>query len=365
MALKITPGIVRYDGENRAPLLEEALAVLDRGGVVAAPTDTVYGLLGRADRPEAVRKIYRLKGRDRRKPLVLMAAGSADDLIAEPSEIYRRLSRRFWPGGLTLVVGASPRVKGWGLDSQGTTGIRCPADSFLEDLIQRAGVPLASTSANRSGQPECFTAREVLQSLKTPPDLLIDGGQRPPAQPSTVLDISRHPPVILRKGAITRAAIEDCCQARVRLANIRVLFVCTGNTCRSPMAEGWLKQRLPKNWRGRIVVESAGTSALPGLPAAENARLAVRARGGDISSHRSQPLSRDLIASADIVVAMEEHHRQAVLDLWPGAEAIMMDEAGVPDPIGGDRAEYDRTLEAIAKGMPRVLKWIEERLYIS
>jgi len=357
------PQIVRYDGENQAPFLKEALAVLDQGGVVAAPTDTVYGLLARADRPEAIKEIYRLKGRDYRKPLVLLAV-EADALVAEPSEIYQRLSRGLWPGGLTLVVRASPQVKDWGLDSRGTVGLRCPADDFLRNLIQAAGIPLASTSANRSGQPECYSAGEVLKNLKAAPDLLIEGGQRRRLRPSTVLDISRHPPVILRKGTVERSEIEACGLTRVLLDRIRVLFVCTGNTCRSPMAEGWLRHRLPRSWRNRVEVESAGTRAMPGLPATENARLAAKAKGFDISGHRSQPLSQDIIASADIVVAMEEQHRKAVLELWPGAEAMLMSEAGVPDPIGGDRQDYDRTLQAIEKGMPRVIKWIEERLYL-
>jgi protein-tyrosine-phosphatase len=142
----------------------------------------------------------------------------------------------------------------------------------------------------------------------------------------------------------------------------RVVFVCAGNTCRSPMAEGWLRSQLPKEWRGRVTVESCGTGALPDMPATETAQRAARNSGFDISRHRSQPLSRDLIDEADLIVAMEERHRQSVAALATGAHAILLSPDGVPDPIGGGLDDYLDTIGLIKQEMPDVIAQLRELL---
>jgi L-threonylcarbamoyladenylate synthase len=166
-----------------------AAGILRAGGVVAFPTDTVYGLGGATD--AAVRRIYELKGRAQEKPLVLMGA-DVESLMdrVQMSPIALRYMRRFWPGPLTLVLRSSG----------GSVGVRVPDLGLARDLLRASG-PLWTTSANRSGYPDTMSADEVAAEL---PDLdaVLDGGRAPGDVPSTVLDLSGPRPVVLREGAI-------------------------------------------------------------------------------------------------------------------------------------------------------------------
>jgi len=166
-----------------------AAQILRDGGVVAFPTDTVYGLAAVTD--AAVRRIYELKGRDEGKPLVLMAAepeAFGDRIRLSP--VALRYMRRFWPGPLTLVLAAGGA----------TVGVRVPAHALALALLRASG-PAWTTSANRSGFPDMTTADEVTAELPGV-DAVLDGGRAPGGTPSTVLDLTGPRPVVLREGAI-------------------------------------------------------------------------------------------------------------------------------------------------------------------
>lgn len=353
-------------GQPDSFAIGRALEIINRDGVIAFPTDTVYGLGCRADSRKGVKNIYKLKGREFTKPLILF--------IHSPEELHKystnissqamKLINSYWPGPLTLIVKASEEIKKWKLDKAGNVGIRMPNEPNLLEIIKQAGVPLATTSANRSGWGDAFSPQEISESLSKPTDLLLDGGTIVRHKPSTVLDVSKDIPLIIRKGAVSLNAIQEKIGQKVKLQNVMVLFVCTGNTCRSPMAEGYLRHILPGGWEKTVTVRSCGTSAVAGIPAMNCAQQAAEANGFNLRHHVSTACTTDLLERADLIIAMEERHRQDVKRLVPDREVKLLAVDGVSDPIGGTLNDYLATLKLIKKEMPDIIQSIKELLYI-
>lgn len=191
-------------------------AALAAGELVAFPTETVYGLGADGTNPRAVANIYLVKGRPPDNPLILhvVDAAAAQEVARVWPDDARRLADRLWPGPLTLVVPARPtvpRVVRGGLD---TVAVRCPSHPLARRLLAAAGLPVAAPSANRSGQPSPTTADAVARALggADVPDVgvwLVDGGPSPIGVESTVVDVSRARPVLLRPGGLSREAIEQ------------------------------------------------------------------------------------------------------------------------------------------------------------
>ncbi len=190
------------------PASEEAIGVavriLAEGGLVAFPTDTVYGVGAHAFQSDAVERIYTAKFRPRDKAIPILLA-QADDLalVAEGiTETAWLLAERFWPGGLTLVLPKRANVPDVVSAGGPTVAVRVPDHPVPLALIAALGAPLAATSANLSGHPSPVTAQEVEAKLGGRIELILDGGRCPGGVPSTVLDLTTDPPAILRAGAI-------------------------------------------------------------------------------------------------------------------------------------------------------------------
>jgi len=181
-----------------------AAEALRRGEVVAFPTDTVYGVGAALFHEGAIRALYEIKGRPEAKAIPLLLADPADlgCVAASVPPLAERLIRRYWPGGLTLVVEARPELPEVLLAGGRTVAVRVPDHPIARALIRAVGVPLATTSANRSGEPEALTAAEVIGQLGRGVRWVLDGGRSPGGKPSTVVDLSTDPPVIRRVGAI-------------------------------------------------------------------------------------------------------------------------------------------------------------------
>lgn len=199
--------IVVRAGEKDA--IGRAVAVLQAGGLVAFPTDTVYGLAALPSNPDAVAHIYQVKGRSTTNPIALLLSGveSVPRFAELPAAAYP-LAHRFWPGALTLVLRKTAAVRAE-ISAGPTVGVRIPDLAFARDLIRAAGGALAVTSANLSGEPAAFTAEEALEQLGGRIELLIDGGRCTGGIPSTVLDCTVWPPVVLRHGAVHESAIRE------------------------------------------------------------------------------------------------------------------------------------------------------------
>jgi len=197
--------------------LAEAIAVLKGSGLVAYPSDTVYGLGAAASDERAVARVFAAKGRLSEKALSLLLADVEDmvPLCADVPPAAKLLAERFWPGPLTLVLRRLPAFQSAALGGGDNVALRGPDHLFLRELIRALGEPITGTSANRSGRPSCRTAREVRRQLGSAVDLIIDGGPSRAGPESTVIDITPEQATMLRGGAIPRSEVERV----VRLAS--------------------------------------------------------------------------------------------------------------------------------------------------
>lgn len=183
--------------------LDEVVAALEAGEVVAIPTDTVYGLAARADLPAAVLAMIALKSREPGQPIAVLFDDITDiEPYARATDAFDRLSQH-WPGPLTLVTEARPgAVEGLAVADDGTIGVRQPDDALTRRVLRAAGGVLAVSSANRSGQPAATSADEVA-AVFGEHLLILDGGPRRTLAASTVVDVTSESPRILREGPLT------------------------------------------------------------------------------------------------------------------------------------------------------------------
>jgi L-threonylcarbamoyladenylate synthase len=204
-----SPAIMKTERLNAsAPnAISHTVDVLQEGGVVAFPTDTVYGIAALAFVPENVERLYAVKGRENTKAIAILIASEYElnKIASKPSPAALRLAARFWPGPLTLVVPRSPAVPEV-LSKGPSIGVRVPDHEVALGILSATG-PLGVTSANLSGLGNTRTADEVLAQLEGRIHLVVDGGQTPGDTPSTVVDITGERPKVLRPGPISEAEI--------------------------------------------------------------------------------------------------------------------------------------------------------------
>jgi protein-tyrosine phosphatase len=212
--------------------------------------------------------------------------------------------------------------------------------------------PLVLTSANHGGQPPAANGAEAVVALGDEVALVLDDGPCRFGQPSTVVLVKGKEYEILRAGVVPEKTL-------ARLASLMVLFVCTGNTCRSPMAEGLARKLLAERLGCRpeelddrgVNVMSAGVAAMSGGRAAPEAVQAMACRGVDLSGHETQPLTEPLVRYADLIYVMTQSHRQAVVAQWPSAaeriQLVSTSGIDLSDPIGGPLERYQRCAEQL------------------
>jgi len=340
-----------------SPARELRLRVRERlagGELVALPTETVYGIAARADDPAALERLRVAKGRDPELHFTWhVPTRDAVEHFEELRPLARRLTERYWPGPLTLVLaGAPPGLEH--VTRDGWTGVRLPAHRATQAFLEAVPFPVVMSSANRSGETPLSDAASVAETFGEELALVVDGGPARLREASGVLRLGRGHFELLRAGLLP---VEDL----RRVAGLRIAFVCTGNTCRSPMAEGLARDLLAQRLGGDPVgfgfeVTSMGVAAGPGSPAARHAVDVLAQRGIDLAEHYSRPATLENLRALDHVYCLTRGHLEALRSLVPPGAARcfeLLDPKGedVPDPIGGSRRDYEDCAASILRSI--------------
>jgi protein-tyrosine phosphatase len=344
-------------GSDRCQLIAEVVQRLRRGELCVLPTETVYGLAVLPSHEAAVARARALKARDRAQQFTWHIARRQDleRLVPTVPLGVRRLVQRFWPGPLTVILPAR---------DGGTAGVRLPGHDFTREVITACGEPLWLTSVNLSGQPPMLDAAAIAERFASELQLVVDDGPPPLGIASTIVRKIGPRLEVLREGLLTADDVQ-------RSAADLVLFVCTGNTCRSPLAEV-LARELTSRKLGvpqseviayGVAFASAGTGAEDGWPASDGSIEAAAEIQLDLSSHSSRVVDPELIERATRIYCAGQNHRRAILAEVPEAtDKIAMlrpDGLDIADPFGGTTKDYRRARDEIRAAVAaRLPEWL-------
>jgi L-threonylcarbamoyladenylate synthase len=364
--------VIKLNADRIDPAtVRDAAALIDAGGLVAFPTETVYGIACRVE-SDSLARLDNLKGRTADKHYTLHIAHKDDVNEYVPAIGLRaqKLITNAWPGPLTIVFVLDEQdieIQRANLKTDvfknlyrdNSIGIRCPDNVVASALLRQANSLVVAPSANITGQPPAVDADQVLGYLSGQIELLLDAGPCRHKESSTVVKIDKGNIEVLRSGAYSQRQLHD-------LSEVRFLFVCTGNTCRSPMAEGIFRKYLAEKLGCDVdglgalgyKVNSAGIMGSTGLPASPEAVKACAVEGIDIRAHRNKGLSWELIEESDFIFAMERLHAETVVALEPNAAdkcLLLAEPKGIPDPMGHPQEYYDGCARTIVAAVRRRL----------
>jgi len=346
--------IKRITPETYEKIIQESGAALNAGRIVGIPTETVYGLAANNDSKDALSRLILLKNRPPAKLFTRHLSDRSElfEYAPDPRDLAKKLMDRYWPGPLTLVLDTA----------QGKSiGVRIPGLELTRRIIQASGVPVVIPSANFAGERPACSATEVAHLFSEKIDLIVDDGKTKLGDTSTVVKVSNNSISILREGIINKADI-------IKTASVKVLFICTGNTCRSPMAEGIFKKMMADKLNCTIpelpyygfLIQSAGISSPLGGKPSINAVRALDKWNIDIKSHKTRLLSKNLIQSADHVFVMTNAHRE---NLWsmmglktPNIKLLDQKERDILDPFGGSNPVYAQCASQIYTNILEIIE---------
>lgn len=326
---------------------------------MALPTETVYGLAGCSDNKSAVEKLYKVKGRPKAKEFTYALADKEkvkEYYFSTLAPFGYRLMEKFWPGPLTVIY-YSPQAK--------KVGIRIPSHPVAYKVLKELDKPVFLSSANISGQKELSSPSEIEDAFKEEIDLIVESPAQRMTKPSTILDLTYYPFKVVREGDITKRDIVNT------FIQKRILFVCTGNTCRSPMAQFLFKKYLEEAkpyLKNRYEIISRGISAVDGIGASSYVVDMLKEKEGlDIGGFLAKQLTKNDVLSSDLIFVMEASHRDYILSIEPTAVARLFhlgkfisfeSEEDIPDPISRGIEVYRKVFDLIKKAVLELRGWM-------
>jgi L-threonylcarbamoyladenylate synthase len=344
------------DPAKNAEKIKQVADCIDAGGLAVIATETVYGIACKVD-ADSLAKLDAAKERpaEKRYTVHLGDKNKIKNYVPHLLPTSKKLIEKALPGPLTIVFeldddqistakGNFDNKTAALLYTDNSIGIRCPDQEVCQAILNLCKYPVVMPSANISGKEPAINAEQTTKQLNGRVDIIVDSGPCKLKQSSTVVRISPTETKILRQGSISTEQI-------YKFSTINIVFVCTGNTCRSPMAEALAKKAVAEKLKCRVdrlsdigyKITSAGVAAVNGIAASPESARFCEAKGTSLANHHSQRLTAKMIDQADYIFAMSRGHLDAIIGINPAAATkcrLLNDNADVADPIGGGDKIY-------------------------